>query len=438
MSSKDLREIRRIAALVGPAAAGGAAGVSSFNTRTGAVSLTSGDVTGALGFTPQTAGSYVLTADFTWVNLGGKPTTFAPSAHTHVIADVTGLQTAIDGKQPAGTYATGTGSASGANTGDQTTITGNAGSATSLLTARNINGVAFDGTAAITINAVDSTARLAASAVSAFGLTLIDDIDAPAARASIGAQVAGTYASGSGSASGTNTGDQFTNLTSSRFIGRVTAGFGTAEELTGTQATTLLDVATTALKGLVPASGGGTANFLRADLTWAAPPSGGGGAVRTVRRLTVAHSNATTTSTTITDAVNSWSHTVVAGKTYRFRVIGLHQAAALTTGIRLSVLPTTAVGTVVGIAWGGLGQGSLATGLEAGLFTVATSATVWPVGSTLLTTGVGVINSPHHNGMDFLYTCTTSGTLNIQFASEVAAAAAQMNIGSVLIVDELI
>lgn len=40
---------------------------------------------------------------------------------------------------------------SGTNTGDQTNITGNAGSATKLATARNINGVAFDGTADITL-----------------------------------------------------------------------------------------------------------------------------------------------------------------------------------------------------------------------------------------------------------------------------------------------
>ncbi|MDA8428477.1 MAG: hypothetical protein M0T70_04405 [Geobacteraceae bacterium] len=38
-------------------------------------------------------------------------------------------------------------------------LSGNAGSATKLQTARSINGVLFDGTAAITINAVDSTAR---------------------------------------------------------------------------------------------------------------------------------------------------------------------------------------------------------------------------------------------------------------------------------------
>jgi len=42
-----------------------------------------------------------------------------------------------------------------------------------------------------------------------------------------------------------------------------------------TALTALLNLFTSALKGLVPASGGGTANFLRADGTWAAPPSAG-------------------------------------------------------------------------------------------------------------------------------------------------------------------
>jgi hypothetical protein len=41
--------------------------------------------------------------------------------------------------------------------------------------------------------------------------------------------------------------------------------------------TALLDVFTSGAKGLVPASGGGTTNFLRADGTFAAPPGGGGG-----------------------------------------------------------------------------------------------------------------------------------------------------------------
>ena len=56
--------------------------------------------------------------------------------------------------------------------------------------------------------------------------------------------------------------------------GRITAGTGNVEDLTVTQVTSMLNVFTDLLKGLVPASGGGTANFLRADGTWATPAGG--------------------------------------------------------------------------------------------------------------------------------------------------------------------
>ena len=46
------------------------------------------------------------TVAVTWANLPGKPNTFPPEAHQHSVADVTGLQTALDSKQPAGSYAT--------------------------------------------------------------------------------------------------------------------------------------------------------------------------------------------------------------------------------------------------------------------------------------------------------------------------------------------
>ena len=55
------------------------------------------------------------------------------------------------------------------------------------------------------------------------------------------------------------------------FLGNDDGAGSTVQELTGTEATVLLDVFTAALKGLAPASGGGTTNFLRADGTWAAP-----------------------------------------------------------------------------------------------------------------------------------------------------------------------
>lgn len=48
---------------------------------------------------------------------------------------------------------------------------------------------------------------------------------------------------------------------------------GTPIDLTKTQLTTLINPVTSALSGAAPASGGGTTNFLRADVTWAAPPA---------------------------------------------------------------------------------------------------------------------------------------------------------------------
>ena len=70
--------------------------------------------------------------------------------------------------------------------------------------------------------------------------------------------------------------DKLAQIATATFKGRVTAATGNVEDLTGTQATTLLDTFTTSLKGLAPASGGGTTNYLRADGTWAAPPGGSG------------------------------------------------------------------------------------------------------------------------------------------------------------------
>ncbi len=67
------------------------------------------------------------------------------------------------------------------------------------------------------------------------------------------------------------------DIATNSVIGRVTASTGDPEVLTTTQLTTLVNNFTSTLKGSVPASGGGTSNYLRADGTWATPPGGGGG-----------------------------------------------------------------------------------------------------------------------------------------------------------------
>jgi hypothetical protein len=186
------------------------------------------------------------------------------------------------------------GTSSGTNTGDQTiTLTSDVtGSGT--------------GSFATTIAAgVVSTSKLGGDITTA-GKALLDDADAAAQRTTLGlgtlATQSGTF---SGSSSGTNTGDQtisltgdvtgsgtgsfaatiasdavtnakLANVSTATIKGRVSASTGDPEDLTGTQATTLLDVFTSSLKGLAPSSGGGTTNFLRADGTWAAPSGGGG------------------------------------------------------------------------------------------------------------------------------------------------------------------
>ncbi len=60
-------------------------------------------------------------------------------------------------------------------------------------------------------------------------------------------------------------------MTSGTFKGRKSVGLGDPEDLSAADATALLDVFTSSLKGLAPGSGGGTTNYLRADGTWAAP-----------------------------------------------------------------------------------------------------------------------------------------------------------------------
>ena len=61
----------------------------------------------------------------------------------------------------------------------------------------------------------------------------------------------------------------WTTIPTASFLGG--AGLSGFVGLTGTQATALLNVFTSSLQGLAPASGGGTTNFLRADGSWASP-----------------------------------------------------------------------------------------------------------------------------------------------------------------------
>jgi hypothetical protein len=90
------------------------------------------------------------------------------------------------------------------------------------------------------------------------------------------------------------------------FKANSTAGTAAPSDITGTQATALLDVFTPTAKGLVPASGGGTTSFLRADGTFAVPAtlSGNGGTVSSVSVTSANGVSGTVTNPTTTPAIS--------------------------------------------------------------------------------------------------------------------------------------
>lgn len=75
----------------------------------------------------------------------------------------------------------------------------------------------------------------------------------------------------------TNT--KLANMPAVTIKGNATGAAADPADLTGAEVTEMLSVFTDTEQGVVPPSGGGTSNFLRADGSWAAPPGGGGGGV---------------------------------------------------------------------------------------------------------------------------------------------------------------
>ena len=146
--------------------------------------------------------------------------------------------------------------------------------------------------------------------------------------------------------------------------------------------------------------------------------------------LTANVSSTVNTRANITD----WSFLVTAGKSYRIEVIATYQSAALTTGGSLGFVLPTGAGTVFGFVEGDIVNTAATTTLRQPVYAI--NATSTTAGSFITTTGVGVINSPHSIHSVIAFNCTTTGKFQVQWATEVAASAAQLNAGSTLYVTE--
>lgn len=191
-------------------------------------------------------------------------------------------------------------------------------------------------------------------------------------------------------------------------------------DASGSGATTIsVTIATFAgsAKGLVPASAGGTTDFLRADGTWAAPASGGGSDPWTYVRLT---SDFTTSSASAVD-VTGMAFAPDINSTYEVEAQLMVRTATTTVGPRPGCAwPTSCTDGVVFM------QTTSAAGTVVMTNGNITAAALGPVGGLPTTTGSWPASIL---GM-FVTGASTSGTWKLQLASETAGTNVTLKAGS--------
>lgn len=203
------------------------------------------------------------------------------------------------------------------------------------------------------------------------------------------------------------------NLTTDGLI-KTSGGNGTLSIATATEATSILNTFTSSEKGLVPASGGGTTTFLRADGTFAIPV---GFSNRNIVSISTDVTNSNAVANTLAD-VTGLSFNVTAGILYHFYAIIPYTSASPSNGSRWTIdAPATTL----------LNYTSR--------YTInATSETVNYANAINVPTGCNNNSNPNGNLaiIEGLIKPSANGTLQIRFASEGANAAITAKAGASL------
>jgi hypothetical protein len=345
---------------------GSGSGVSSLNTLTGAVTLVAGS-----GITLTPAGNAITIAS---TSGGGGTVTSVGLALPASVFSISGSPVTTAGtltgaftSQSANTIFAAPDGTSGTPT-FRSLVTGDLPAGTGTVTSVSL--VDSTGTFSITGSPITSSGTLTLSAFNSqaqhsFLAGPSGSSGAPTFRAIVSSDIPTLNQNTTGSAgsiSGTNVITN-SNLSQMPAMTIKANGLGTtadASDLTGAQTNLILPVFTSTLNGLVPASGGGTLNFLRADGSFAAPPGSTSG---TVTSIAFSDGSSTpiysitgspiTTAGTITETLNTQTaNTVFAGPTTgsaaqpTFRALGNSDLSGVTNLSSLSLPTTQLTGTL--------------------------------------------------------------------------------------------
>ncbi len=137
------------------------------------------------------------------------------------------------------------------------------------------------------------------------------------------------------------------------------------------------------------------------------------------------------TSVTLAD-ITGLSHTLTANKTYKVTAYVTFQSAATTTGLNLGFVGPSGSNPMVTITVP-LASTDASSSLRKS-FPVAGSTT----SGNVLGTGVTAINSNHTAVVEGIVLAgSTGGVFKLQFATEVAASAITLQIGSTMVIEEI-